>query len=146
MCEFISWKEVPCPGGSTQILFLTHDDIHNSSRGIELQRHTEPDDFTGHGAIAFYYEIDAKKGRNRECEDFSSPANFPPEVVAALKAGKMWGMADYFPNGLLSDTLDADYKAKRAPLDADYKAKRDTLINEQWGLFLDPANRSDAWK
>ena len=157
MCEFVSWKEIACPDGSKQILFLTHDDIYNTSRGIELRNHTTADDFCGHGAIAFYFQIDPNKGTNKECTDFSSPSNFPPEIVEALKAGKMWGMVDFFPKGLLSAPLYADYeakraplyadyKAKRAPLDADYEAKCDALIGEQWGLFLDPENRSEAWK
>jgi hypothetical protein len=148
MCEFISWKEIKTKTG-TEILFLTHDDIYNTSRGLELQKHTTKDDFVGHGAIAFYYQIDANKGTNKECTDFSTPDNFPPEIVAALKSGRMWGMVNFFPKGLLRaplyadyeakcDTLyadyktkraplDADYEAKRAPLDADYEAKRDTL-------------------
>jgi hypothetical protein len=168
MCDFASWKEIRCPDGSTQVLFLTHDDIFNTSRGLELRNHTTVDDLVGHGAIAFYYEIDTNKGINKECTDFLSPENFPPEIVEALKNGKMWGMVDYFPEGLLRAPLDADYKAKRAPLyadyeakrdvlyadykakraplDADYKAKRDVLLGEQWGLFLDPDNRSEAWK
>jgi hypothetical protein len=134
MCEFISWKEIKTPTG-TEILFLTRDDIFNTSRGAELRQHTTPEDFVGHGAIAFYYQIAANKGINRECTDFSTPDNFPPEIVAAIKAGKMLGMVDFFPNGLL-----------RAPLYADYEAKRDALLGEQWGLFLDPANRAEAWR
>ena len=137
MCEFISWKEIKTKTG-TEILFLTHDDIYNTSRGLELQKHTTKDDFVGHGAIAFYYQIDANKGTNKECTDFSTPDNFPPEIVAALKSGRMWGMVNFFPKGLLRAPLYADYKAKIAPLyadyeakiaplDADYKAKLDTL-------------------
>jgi hypothetical protein len=126
MCEFISWKEVKTASG-TEILFLTHDDIFNTSRGIKLRKHNGNNDLFGHGAIAFYYQISSDKGINRECTDFSSPDNFPPEIVAALKSGKMWGFIDYFPDGLLCAPLYADYKAKRDALDADYKAKRDAL-------------------
>jgi hypothetical protein len=156
MCDFISWKEIKTQEG-TEILFLTHDDIFNTSRGLELRNTTTADDLLGHGAIAFYYGIDANKGKNKECTDFSTPNNFPPEICAALKSGKMWGMSDVFPDGLLSAPLYADCKAKRAPLDAaykakcdalyaDYKAKRDAIIGEQWVLFLDSTNRADAWK
>ena len=139
MCEFISWKEIKCPDGSTQILFLTHNDIYNTKRGRELQKHTSKDDFVGHGAIAFYYEIDPDKGINRECTDFSTPDNFPPQIVDAIKSGCMAGLCD--PNDCIQllnprqqkyyeakrDALYADYKAKRAPLDADYEAKRAPL-------------------
>jgi hypothetical protein len=126
MCEFISWKEIKTAKGM-EILFLTHDDIYNTSRGLELRNHTTKDDFVGHGAIAFYYQIDASKGTNRECTDFSTPKNFPPDVVEAIKAGKMWGMVDFFPKGLLRAPLDADYEAKHDALDADYEAKHDAL-------------------
>jgi hypothetical protein len=126
VCEFISWKEIKCPDGSTQILFLTYDDIHNTSRGLELRNHTTGDDLRGHGAIDFYYQLNGK-GKNRECTDFSTPDNFPKEIVVALKAGLMRGVSDYFPNRLLTAALDADYKAKTAPLYADYEAKRAPL-------------------
>ena len=165
MCEFVSWIEVKTDE-KTEILFLTYDDIFNTSRGLELINHTSEDDLYGHGAISFYYQT--VKGKHKECTDFSSPANFPPEIVIALKAGLMRGIVSYFPIGLLKapldakykadraplyakykadrDTLDAKYEADRAPLDAKYEADRDTLLDQQWDLFLDPDNRADAWK
>jgi hypothetical protein len=162
MCEFISWKEVTDTNGDVQILFLTYDDIYNSQRGRELQRHTTRDDFVGHGAIDFFYELNGK-GRNKECTGFSSPDNFPPVIVDAIKKGEFCLLGT--PKGLLLNAkrapLDADYKAKRASLDADYKAKRAPLDADYnakcasldadykakfWELFFVPENRPKVWR
>jgi len=139
MCEFVSWKEVKCPDGSTQILFLTSDDVFNTSKGRKLQKHTTPGDFIGHGAIDFYYDLDGK-GVNHECTDFWTPKNFPPEIVEAIKAGKFFLLApvpagilraalyaDYVKKRAPGAPLYADYEKKRAPLDADYEKKRAAL-------------------
>lgn len=148
MCEFISWKEIKTADGSMELLFLTHDDIFNTSRGAELRQLTTPEDFVGHGAIAFYYQIDANKGVDRECTNFSSPDNFPPEIVSALKAGKLWGIVEYFPEGLLCVPLYDDYKAKRDALDEDYNAKHDALYADYKAkhdaLFEDCKAKHDA--
>ena len=44
-------------------------------------------DLTGHGAIRYYYD-NFKGGIDKECEDFSSPDNFPSEIVQDIKLGK----------------------------------------------------------
>lgn len=146
MCEFISWKEIKTADGGAEILFLTHDDIFNTSRGAELRKYNTLDDLTGHGAIAWYYYLPNNKSVDRECTDFSSPDNFPPEIVSALKAGKLWGLVDYFPEGLLCAPLYDDYKSMRDALYAVYKTKREALSNEQWELFTEPKNRAEVWR
>ena len=102
MCNFISWKEF----ADGTILFLTADDIFNSKRGRELQQYTPQKDWIGHGAIKFYYEI-TRPCRDRECEDFSTPANFPAEIAAALKAGRFRGLGT--PKQLLTQQAWAEY-------------------------------------
>ena len=129
MCDFISWKEITTADGGAEILFLTYEDIYNTKRGRELQKYTTGDDFVGHGAIDFYYELNGK-GINKECTDFSSPNNFPPVIADAIKAGKFYLLGT--PMGLL-------LPAKRAPLYADYEAKF-------WELFFVPENRAEAWR
>lgn len=132
MSEFISWKEVTTADGDTEILFLTHDQIYNSKRGRELQKHTTPDDYIGHGAIAFYYEIDPKIGVDKECTDFSSPNNFPSAITEAIKAGRFYLLAE--PKQLLTkksrNSLDDDYEAKLKPLYDDYWAKLKPLDDD----------------
>ena len=141
MCEFISWKEVTTADGKdVEILFLTYDDIYNSKRGRKLQKFTTPDDFIGHGAIDFFYDLNGK-GIDKECTDFSSPNNFPPIIVDAIKKGKFYLLGT--PKALLLDgviaPLYADYGAKCDPLDADYKAKF-------WQLVFMPENLAEAWR
>src|SRR3989304_3431569 len=121
MCVFISWKEVRRTDGATEILFLTYDDIYNSKRGKKLQQHTTPDDFVGHGAIDFFYELDGK-GVKKECTDFSSPSKFPVVIAEAIKTGKFYLMG--IPLGLLSPSALADYEKIRNPAWADYEKIR----------------------
>jgi len=116
MCNFISWKEI-----DDQILFLTSNDIYNTKRGQELQKHTNEVDFVGHGAIAFFYEIDPNKGTNRECRDFSSPSNFPPVIAEAIKAGKMsLGVSEQ----LLTPEAWGEYEKITKPALAEYDKTR----------------------
>jgi hypothetical protein len=209
MCQYMSWLE-----HDGKILFLTDADLA-TEKGQALKAYLGSqyqEDIKGHGAIRHYFfgSSDIEKGIARECTDFSSTKNFPPQIVEALKAGQMTYAP--IPEGLLCDTLYADYKAKRAalyadyeakcaalyadykakcaalyadykakcaplyadykakraplyadykakcaplyadykakcaPLYADYEAKRDTLDDEQWMLFLDPKNRTAAWR
>jgi len=146
MCEFVSWKEVKCPDGSTQILFLTSDDVFNTSKGRKLQNHTTPGDFIGHGAIDFYYDLDGK-GVNHECTDFWTPKNFPPEIVEAIKAGKFFLLAPV-PAGIFRAALYADYLKKRDALDADYLKKRAALYadceKKRDALYADYGKKRDA--
>ena len=130
MCEFLSWVEK-----GDKVYFLTSKFIHDTPRGeIVKKRFPGEGELSGHAAIRAYFDLEG--GRERECTDFKSPANFPAEIVEALKAG---GFRTFpMPEGLLcaalyadcqakSDALYADYQAKSAPLSADYHAKRDPL-------------------
>ena len=98
MCEFISWKEVKTAEG-TEIFFLTYDDIYNTKRGKELRDYTKNDgDLIGHGAIDYFYDLKGR-GANKECTDFSTPKNFPDQIVEAIKRGKFYLLGA--PVGLL---------------------------------------------
>jgi len=173
MCEFISWKEIDTEKGK-EILFLTAYDIFSTKRGRQLQKHTTPGDFVGHGAIAFFYEIDPSKGINRECTDFSDPKYFPDEIVAAIKAGKFRGLGN--PEGLLTAPAwkayqEATATAWKAYLEAKAPAwkayQKATAAAEKayqeataparkayqeakdaafWDLFADPKNRNPKWR
>ena len=83
MCNFVSWKEY-----KGNVYFLTNADLE-TKEGKKLLQKEYRDDLQGHGAIEHYYPELAGKGINKECEDFSSPDNFPKEIAKALIEGKM---------------------------------------------------------
>jgi len=95
MCDLASWVETP-----EKIYFM--DNV-----AIAKYRRDNPDrtiyDVTGHHAIREYYEI-SDEGRDRECTDFSTPDNFPLEIVSAIKAGRM-SKHNVFPEGLVRESL-----------------------------------------
>jgi len=159
MCEFVSWVE-----HENNLYYLTAN-LLNTKEGRALRRHlgsAYSEDITGHGAIEHYFGI---KGKHCECTNFSSPQNFPEEIVKAMKAGAFRGIgipdasqvltkkayADYRSKRapLYADyesklaSLYAEYRSKRAPLYADYRSKRDYLF---WDMFMEKKNRARAWK
>jgi hypothetical protein len=120
MCEFVSWKNY-----DGTLWFLTDDIIAPRLEEFKLYNPEWREDLPGHWAIEWFFYLPEHCGRNKECTDFSSPSNFPPEIVREIKQGKMtYGK---FSVGLLLPTLDADYEAKRVALDADDRAKWDAL-------------------
>ena len=115
MCEFISWKEY-----HGKIYFLTADQIFNTPRGKELQAHTSREDWVGHGAIAFYYNLpEGELVRNCECTDFSTPDNFPEVIAAAIRNGEFRGLGT--PEGLLSKPAWAEYEKVQQAAWAEYQ-------------------------
>ena len=93
MCEFISWIEK-----ENKVYYLTSSDLA-SKRGKQLIKHTRrEEDLVGHGAIRWFYG-EFKGGTEKECTDFSSPDNFPKEIVEDIKLGKFKGM------GICKETL-----------------------------------------
>ena len=83
MCEFISWK---CFKGENY--FLTNADL-DTKEGKKLLKPDVIADLCGHGAIEAYYPELKGKGENKECTDFSTPDNFPADIVKAIKQGKL---------------------------------------------------------
>jgi len=113
MCNFLSWIEK-----GDKVYYLTHDLIHSTPRGDMIQKRFPGDgELIGHSAIRAYFEIDG--GTDRECENFSSPSNFPAEIVAALKDGKFWGMGT--PGGLLTKPALAEYEKVTQAAYAEYE-------------------------
>ena len=159
MCEFVSWIEV-----KDKILFLTAYDIFETKQGRKLQACCQsPDDYMGHGAIRFFYEISSNTGINRECTDFSSPDNFPPEIGKAIKEGKMRGLG--LSKQLLLPRAWAEYKKIEQPALAEYekiqqsawaeyeKIEQPALAEYEkirqpvfWDLFANPKNRVKKWR
>ena len=135
MCEFISWIEK-----DKDVLFLTYNDIYNTKRGKELQVHCKnPDDLTGHGAIRFYYSL--KNGTEKECTDFSTPDNFPAEIVKAVKKGLFAGLG--VGEGLLTAGAYAEYLKIQQPAYAEYEKIQQAAF---WKLFAVKKNRNIKWR
>ena len=124
MCEFISWKEFD----EGDVLFLTAKDIYHTQRGKELQEHSgSKDDLIGHGAIDFYHDLKGK-GKNKECIDFSSPDNFPPAIVKAIKAGEFRGLG--VAEELLTPSAWAEYERVKASAWAEYERVKASALAE----------------
>ena len=171
MSRFISWIEI----GEGQNKYLTAHDIFKTTRGQLLQARTAARYLVGHGAIRWFYKMIRDDGTNRECTDFSSPDNFPPEIVDAIRAGAFRGLGT--PRGLLSQPAWEEYQEVEAASLAEYMQLERMLLAEYrqlerpvsavehqdaqaaawqkhqaviqplfWDLFAVPENRADAWK
>ncbi|MCR4293602.1 MAG: hypothetical protein NUV76_12085 [Candidatus Kuenenia sp.] len=96
------------------------------------------DDYIGHGATRFYYDFDG--GMNRECTDFSDPANFPTEIVVDIKAGKFRGLG--ITGKLLRRSALAEYKKIRQSALEEYEKVRQSAF---WDLFKIKKHRNKLW-
>jgi hypothetical protein len=83
MCEFASWVEY-----DNKPYFLTNDDL-DTKEGKKLLLPEVIADLCGHGAIRSHYPELKGKGLDKENTDFSTPKNFPKEIVTAIKQGKL---------------------------------------------------------
>jgi tetratricopeptide (TPR) repeat protein len=118
MCEFLSWKEKE----GEKPLFLDDDDLA-SKRGCELKAYLGSafdEDKKGHGAITWWYPS-SKGWMHRECEDFSDPKNFPPEIVEKIKLGKFsqFGVCEKILNKYGKAELQKFQEADKAWQEAD---------------------------
>ena len=119
MCEFISWKEVTDKNGKVHLFYLTANDIWNTKRGKELIKYCQnSDDFVGHGAIDYYYQLNGK-GVSKECIDFATPDNFPKEIVKDIKRGAFRGIR--ISSELLTQPALVEYKKIEQPAWAEYE-------------------------
>lgn len=171
MCEFISAVEK-----DKKIYFLTADQVlGDSARAKAFREHCgNSSDYTppGHGAIRWYYNLVG--GTDREYTDFSSPANFPPEIVESIKRGEMRGLG--MAEGLLNQSALAEYQRIEKPAYAEYRRIAQSAYDEYqriekqayaeyeriekpahaeyqrirqssfWDLFAKPENRNPAWR
>jgi len=81
MSNFISWIEY-----KDEILYMTDRNLE-TSRGKKLSRDIGFEDIAGHGAIRSFFNIPDGKGTDRESTDFSTPDNFPQDIVRDVKKG-----------------------------------------------------------
>jgi hypothetical protein len=128
MCHFPSWilKE-------KIVYFLTDKDLATKEGKL-----LDPADIAGHGAIEQYYGI--KGGTHEECEDLSSPNNFPKEIVQAIKDG--W-MCEFNPNALkvvLTPTAQKKYLEIEQPALKKYQEIQESA----WEKYLEI--QQSAWE
>ena len=85
--------------------------------------------------------IDLKgRGVHKECTDFSSPANFPDEIVKAIKSGAFKGMG-LCPE-ILNQSASAEYEKINESASAEYEKINQSAF---WCLVIDAKNRITAW-
>jgi len=160
MCERFSWIE-----RDGDVLFLTSYDVFDTRRGKQLRKHTpSKEDWYGHGAIRWFYDLGG--GTERECTDFSSPKNFPPALVEAIKDGEMWEFG--ITNEMLVmltrqsrakyEKVCAPARAKRNEVCASAMAECNEVCASAWAkyytvrqqafikLFREKTNRIKAWR
>ena len=169
MCHFISWIDL-----EGQLYYLTSKELR-SKRGKALKKYlgsAYAEDVVGHGAIDWFFDLKGR-GVHKECTDFSSPDNFPDEIVRAIKSGAFKSM------GVCPEILNlsawAEHEEIKQPAWAEYekivksawaecekieqsawaeceKIEQSALAEywkiEQdtfWRLVIDAKNRSTAW-
>src|SRR4030042_6604130 len=122
MCEFVSWKET-----REGVIFLTNKDLTPKKFG-EYKKYNKGwrRDLPGHGAITYFTGIG--EGIQRECTDFSSPDNFPPEIVKAIKEGRLSQIG--YNIELLNDEGKAEYQKIDQSALAEYEKIRQSALAE----------------
>ena len=147
MCDFISWIEK-----DGKVYFLSSNEL-NTKEGRALERYLGShykEDIKGHGAIRHYWGL--KDGVNKECTDFSTPKNFPPEIVKAIKLGQMIDIG--FNLSLLNLSGQKEYKKIEQPALAEYKKIEQSAWAEYekiqqpafWNIFKHKKYRAKCWK
>jgi hypothetical protein len=124
MCEFISWIE-----HNNDIYFLTSRELQ-TKEGRELKKYLDAqyyEDIKGHGAIDKYYGLKGK-GTHKECDDFSTPNNFPGAIVQTIKTGKFEGVG--IAKGILTQSAYAEYEKVRQAAEAEYEKVRQAAYAE----------------
>jgi hypothetical protein len=122
MCEFASYKVY-----KGKVYFIKDSDL-NTKEGKKLLKPEVIGDLCGHGAIENYYPELAGKGVNKECTDFSTPKNFPKEIVRAIKSGKLSRIG--FSLQLLNEKGQAEYEKIEQPAWAEYEKIRQSALAE----------------
>ena len=124
MCEFVSWKEY-----DGHVYFLQNSDLE-TKEGRKLLKADVIADLCGHGAIESYYPELKGKGKNKECTDFSTPKNFPREIVKAIMTGQMSNIG--YSVELLNKKGKAEYEKIQQPA--------------LWKIFKQKKYRAKGWK
>ena len=123
MCQFASWVEF-----KGKNYFLTNNDL-DTKEGKKLLLPQYKDDIKGHGAIRQYYPELKNKGNNKECEDFSTPANFPKDLVKAIKQGKLSRI------GICLDVLNAQGKREYLKIEQPAYAEYQKIEQTAWAEY-----------
>ena len=127
MCGFISWIE-----HDGRLYYLTREQL-DSEKGKELAEYCgSPKDLVGHGAIRKYYGFSA--GFNRECINFSTPDNFPTEIVSALKKGLFYGMGT--PTAILTPEASKQYLKTTKPAWEEYEEIEQKIAWEEYWKII----------
>jgi vacuolar-type H+-ATPase subunit E/Vma4 len=122
MCESVSALKY-----ENKYYFLTSDKLDTflrSKKGIEWKKThgINDDDVKGHGFLEeFIYPELKGKAEHWECTDFSSPKNFPDEIVKQLKLGNLRFAIPDSPKQLLTDPAFAEYKKISGQAFAEYE-------------------------
>lgn len=105
MCEFASWIK-----HNEKPYFLTNSDLQTKTfEKFKKFNLNWKEDICGHGAILYFYpELKGKNISKEENIDFSTPNNFPKELVKAIKLGKMRGIGVAL--GLLNEKGQNEYQ------------------------------------
>lgn len=142
--SFVSWieyKPKEYNGYEGKVYFMTGELIFSTAKEkiqeIIEENGFSPKDCNGYELIRAFYNIDSGDGVERECTDFSTPENFPPQIAQAIKSGKMRGMA-IVPELLTKSAL-AEYKKILHPAQAKYdkiikplQAESQKIIKPYW--------------
>ena len=123
MCNFVSWKEY-----KGKVYFLQNVDL-DTKDGKKLLKDEYRNDIEGHGAIEHYYPELSGKGENKECEDFSTPDNFPKEIVEAIKQGKLSRI------GICLDVLNKQGKDKYKRITQPARDEYERIRQSAWAEY-----------
>ena len=82
MCEMVSWIEVE-KEGKKNVLFLTNDEVF-SERGKKMLKECQDNDFLGHHAIRYIWDMKGNEGVQRENRNLWETKNLPKEIQAQL--------------------------------------------------------------
>jgi len=144
-------------------MFLTDDIVKKRLNEFKEFNKNWEEDIKGHGAIRWFYDNDFKGGISKEYEDFTSPSNFPKEIVEAIKDCKFKLIS--FNVHLLNDKAKKEHKEieqkaweeyhkiERQAYEKYYKIiqqayKEYYKISQStfWNLFKDVNNRREEWR
>ena len=129
MCEFVSWIEE-----DNKVYYLDSKAL-KTKEGKSLLKYLKDTyslcDLQGHGALRKYYP--ELKGKNCECTDFSTPKNFPKEIVKSIKNMEMTSILfdNTPPLGLLNKKGQAEYEKIRHSAWAEYE----TIRHSAWAEY-----------
>ena len=150
MCEFISWVEF-----QGKILFLNDKRMSEKESKMRV-KFPDKSERVGHGAIRWYYSLGDNDGVQKECTDFSSPSNFPKEIVREFKAGRMrYSIPSDFSIGQIliatsqkayDDAIAPSQKAYADAIATSQKAYDDAIATNFWKQFKVKKNRKTNWQ